>query len=257
MPAKSNSASGRLGTRRQPKVSRDAILRAALAEFGEHGLSGARMDAIAKAAGVNKALLYYYFRDKDALYGAVLDDFFLRMHDRIVQVFDSPTRAGVRLLHYVCAHFDSIAASPYYARLFQREMMSAGRFGSPHLSRIVEQYIHPISQRVMGVLREGIESREFRPVDVAQFAPSMAATIVHYFVIAPVVRKLRSADPFSPQAIQERRAAVLDFVAAALFADRDAGVQLASQIANASAKVDLSLKPSSQLRRRTSSRRHS
>src|SRR5271169_5160159 len=255
MPLKSTSAPGRLGRRRQPEVSREAILRAAPAEFGEHGLSGARMDAIAHTARVNKALLYYYFRDKDALYGAVLDDFFLRMHARIVQVFDSPDRAGVRLLHYVRAHFDSIAASPYYARLFQREMMSAGRFGSPHLSRIVEQYIHPILQRVTGVLREGVESREFRPVDVVQFAPSMIATIVHYFVTAPVVRKLRNTDPFSPQAIQERRAAVLDFVAAALFTDRDAGVQLAAQIA-ACSDGDLPSNPSALQRRRTAPQRH-
>ena len=69
----------RLGTRRQPEASRDAILQAALAEFAQEGLAGARMDAIAAAAGVNKALLYYYFHDKDTLYGAVLDRFFLGM----------------------------------------------------------------------------------------------------------------------------------------------------------------------------------
>ena len=104
--------------------------------------------------------------DKDALYGAVLDEFFVRMYARIMQVFDSPGSAGERILRYVCAHFDAIAASPYYARLFQREMMSPGRFGSPHLARTVEQYIFPISQRVMSVLGEGVDSGEFRAVDV-------------------------------------------------------------------------------------------
>ena len=52
------------------------------------------MDAIAAAAGVNKALLYYYFRDKEALYGAVLDDFFVRLLGRVTQAFDG---AKVRL----------------------------------------------------------------------------------------------------------------------------------------------------------------
>lgn len=255
MAVKSISAPSRLGTRRQPAVSRQAILKAALAEFGEHGLSGARMDAIAEAAGVNKALLYYYFRDKDALYGAVLDDFFVRMHARIMQVFDSTVSPGERLLQYVRAHFDSIAASPYYARLFQREMMSAGRLGSPHLSRIVERYIQPISQRVMDVLREGIESCEFRPVDVAQFAPSMVAAIVYYFVIAPVVRKLRNTDPFSAKAIQDRRAAVLDFVAAALFADRESGVRMAAKIAAAESNSALLPQSAVHQRRRVPPRR--
>src|ERR1022692_2052812 len=66
----------RLGTRGRPEESRAAILKAAVAEFAEHGIAGARTDAIARAAHVNKALLYYYFKDKDALYGAVLDQVF-------------------------------------------------------------------------------------------------------------------------------------------------------------------------------------
>ena len=63
------------GSRRQPDLSRKAILQAALVEFAQEGLAGARVDAIAEAAGVNKALLYYYFHDKESLYGAVLDLF--------------------------------------------------------------------------------------------------------------------------------------------------------------------------------------
>ena len=63
----------RMGSRGQPEESRAAILRAAAQEFAEHGIAGARTDAIARAARVNKALLYYYFKDKETLYGAVLD----------------------------------------------------------------------------------------------------------------------------------------------------------------------------------------
>lgn len=62
-----------LGSRRRPQESRAAILEAAVAEFANEGIAGARTDAIARAAKVNKALLYYYFKDKEALYGAVLD----------------------------------------------------------------------------------------------------------------------------------------------------------------------------------------
>ena len=76
-----NHPRARRGTRRQPEASRDAILQAALAEFAQEGLAGARMDAIADSAGVNKALLYYYFHDKESLYGAVLDRFFCPLTD--------------------------------------------------------------------------------------------------------------------------------------------------------------------------------
>jgi len=196
------------------------------------------MDAIASAAGVNKALLYYYFRSKDELYAAVLEEFFQRLQARVRYALDCPAPAGERLLLYARAHFDSVAESLYYARLFQSEMMSAGREGSPHLSHIVDQYIRPISLRVLEVLQQGIAAGEFRAVDPAQFAPTMASSIVWYFVVSPVLRRLRPGDPYSPQAIAERRAAVLDFIAAALFVDRSAGLKLAAEIAGRPADGD-------------------
>lgn len=231
----------RRGTRRQPEASRDAILQAALAEFAQEGLAGARMDAIAAAAAVNKALLYYYFHDKESLYGAVLDRFFIRLSERVMSELDSAAPLGERLLRYCCAHFDCVAESPHYARLFQGELMSAGRGGSPNLIRIAELYIRPIAMRVAELLQQGTASGEFRDVDPVQFAPSIAAINVHYFVIAPVTRALFNRDPYAPEAIRQRRAAVLDFVAAALFSDREAGVKLAAEIArqkNAEHKPD-------------------
>ena len=48
--------------------TRARILDAAVREFSENGLAGARTEQIAEAAGVNKALLYYYFKSKEALY---------------------------------------------------------------------------------------------------------------------------------------------------------------------------------------------
>lgn len=217
--------------RQHPRPRRDAILKAALSEFAQEGLAGARMDAIAETAGVNKALLYYYFRDKEALYGAVLDGFFLLLTRRVIAELESGAPAGNRVLRYTRAHFDSIAESPHYARIFQSELMSAGRGESPHLSRIVEEHIRPIATRLIAVLKEGIASGEFRAVDPFQFAPSIAAINVHYFVIAPVARKLFDRDPYSPEAIAERRSAVLDFIAAALFADRTHGIKLAKEVA--------------------------
>src|SRR6267154_1677382 len=78
----------RMGSRGQPEESRAAILQSAAREFAEHGISGARTDAIAREAHVNKALLYYYFKDKETLYGAVLDDAFSGLKSTVFQVLD-------------------------------------------------------------------------------------------------------------------------------------------------------------------------
>jgi len=85
---------------------------------------------------------------------------------------------------------------------------------------------------VLGLVEEGIRAREFRRVDPNQFLPSAIGSIVHYFLTAPLRQKFVPRLNFNtPQAIQERRAAVLDYIAAALFADRDAGIKLAAKIA--------------------------
>jgi TetR/AcrR family transcriptional regulator len=221
----------RRGSRRQPELSRHAILQAALEEFGQKGLAGARMDAIAASAGVNKALLYYYFNDKEALYGAVMDGFFSRLLERIMAVCDQPGMAGERFLAYIRVHFDSIAESPFYARIFMGELMSASRDGSPNLDRLFARYMQPIGARVTGLLQYGISSGEFRPVEPGQFLPSAIGSIVHYFLTAPLRRKFLPETASLEQLIPQRRAAVLDFIAAALFTDRDAGIRLAAAIA--------------------------
>ena len=74
-----------MGSRGQPEESRAAILQAAAQEFAEHGIAGARTDAIAREARVNKALLYYYFKDKETLYGAVLDEAFSGLKTTVFQ----------------------------------------------------------------------------------------------------------------------------------------------------------------------------
>jgi AcrR family transcriptional regulator len=207
----------RMGSRGQPKESRAAILRAAAQEFAEHGIAGARTDAIARAARVNKALLYYYFKDKETLYGAVLDNAFSGMKTNIFQVLDSDLPPREKIMAYVGAYFDFIASNQIYPKLMQREMMRAREGDSVHLSRLVKTYFQPIYQRVGELLHKGIAEGEFRKVDPAHFIPSMVAMIVFYFSSAPVMQRIARFNPLTPERIAERRAAVLDFISAALF----------------------------------------
>src|ERR1700737_1955129 len=96
--SRAGRVSSRLGTRGQPEESRASILRAAVAEFAEHGIAGARTDTIAREARVNKALLYYYFKDKDSLYEAALDHVFGGLLDRVMPVLEGalPPRKKMR-----------------------------------------------------------------------------------------------------------------------------------------------------------------
>ena len=216
-------STSKMGTRGQPAASRAAILRAAAEEFAEHGIAGARTEAIARQARVNKALLYYYFKEKETLYGAVLDNAFSGLKATVFRVLDSDLPAREKIMTYAGTYFDFIASNQVYPRLMQREMMRAREGRSPHIEKLVKNYLQPIYARVGELLRKGIAEGEFRKIDPAHFIPSMVAMIIFYFSSAPLMQKIVRFNPLTPERIAERRAAVLDFISAALFRpDHDA-----------------------------------
>ena len=214
------SSAPRPGTRGEPEKTRAAILKAAVHEFASEGVAGARTDQIARAAGVNKALLYYYFKDKEALYGAVVDSIFEGMRDRLMAVLDSDLPPQEKIMQYVAAHFDYIASSPHFPRVVQQEMMRAGRKKSPHLKRIAQTNFVPIFLKLTNLFEEGMQSGKFRRVEVRPFVTCMVGAILHYFNTAPFRAAFGESDPLSPEAIAIQRAAVLDFIAHALLKEQ-------------------------------------
>jgi TetR/AcrR family transcriptional regulator len=217
---KVKASNSRLGSRGRPEQSRAAILQAAVREFAGQGIAGARTDAIARAAKVNKALLYYYFKNKEALYGAVLDQVFGGLIAHVGEVLSRDLPPQEKILAYAGAHFDYVASHPLYPRIVQREMMGVGRGRTNHLEWIVKKYFRPLFGRVSEVLKRGQATGEFRPVDPLHFIPSMIAVIVFYFTSASVMRLMTGKDPMSPERVAARRAAVLDLISAALFRRR-------------------------------------
>ena len=214
MPA---TVKSNLGTRSRPEQSRAALLKAAVQEFSREGVAGARTDAIARSAGVNKALLYYYFKDKEALYDAVLDQVFSGLRAAIHAALSQPLPPKQRLASYVCAHFDYIASNPLYPRIVQAEFLRAGRDAS-RLKRIAQDFFRPVFLEIAALLQEGAKSGDFRAVDPVHFIPSMISVIVFYFNTVPIMKVMTGANPMSPRRLAERRAAVLDFIGTALLA---------------------------------------
>lgn len=206
----------RFGTRGQPEESRAAILKAAVSEFAECGIAGARTDRIARAARVNKALLYYYFKDKDALYEAVLNHVFKGMRERVLPVLESSLEPREKLLEYVGRYFDYIAANPRFPRVVQAEWMRVGQRATPQMLRIAREYIAPIYQGMTDLLREGAEKGQLRRMDPIDFLPSLVGITIFYFSTAPAMKTLLKVDPLSKERIAERRKFVLDFISEAV-----------------------------------------
>jgi TetR/AcrR family transcriptional regulator len=152
--------STRQANRRDPKRTRSAILAAAQAEFAANGLSGARVDTIARRARANKRMIYHYFGNKTGLYLAALERVYeeLRGTERTLDLAHlAPAAAIRRLIEFT---FDYSHAHPEMISLINNENL----FRAQHLrrSRKVRELHSPFVQLIDGILRRGVKAGAFR-----------------------------------------------------------------------------------------------
>jgi len=190
-----------------PETAR-RILAAAEEHFAAHGMAGARTDEIAAAAHANKAMLYYYFENKQRLHRAVLENLF----EQLRQVVYSPAAPNAtsreRLIRWVNGYFDFLATHPNYPRLIQRESMNA----TPQFQWIVREYFQPFHKYLTRLIAEGIADGDFRRVDPHQTVFTLLGMTAFYFAAAPGISRLVKRNLLSDHALKERRGALLDFL---------------------------------------------
>jgi len=213
-----NSKSSR---HRDGAETRASILKAAECIYAENGLAGARTDAIAAAAGVNKALLYYYFKSKEGLYQAVIGSQLRDFRRQAEEVLSTKGPAGPILLRYVSDHIDFIAKHPCYPRIFQRMLMEGDRT----LARMAREHSVPLMRKLGALLARGMRAGEFRPLDREHTIVSIAGLTGHYFNVAPAIRAITGKDPYSKSNLAKRKAEVLSFIRYALFRNPEAAEQ--------------------------------
>jgi len=207
--------------RRVPRSLRQArdlttarrIVSAAEEIFAEQGLAGARMDEIARAAKVNKALLYYYFRSKEELHRFVLEALFSQLRAGVAGQDAATPSPRKRLSALVDNFFDFVRQHPNYPRLVQRALLNRG----PNLDWIVSEYYRPLHSQLVRTIEEGISAGEFRRVDARNTAFSVISIMVFYFAAAPVLSRILGHDALRPPEVAKRRLAVQDFLEHGLF----------------------------------------
>jgi TetR/AcrR family transcriptional regulator len=210
--------------------TRGRILDAALSEFAANGLAGARTEQIAAAAGVNKALIYYYFESKEKLYSAALETVSARVRDRSMAVFLRDASPGERLLRAVLDHFDRILTQREFQSLMQQEMMRLHKGEAGELPILVKRVFAPLHAMFQSLVREGISSGELIEVDWFQMVLSALGGNIFYFLSAPIWQQVLAFEPFDTEVLRSRRVAVVQFLGQAIFQDRKHGAELAAKI---------------------------
>lgn len=210
--------------------TRKRILRAAVREFSAHGLSGARTDAIADAAKVNKALLYYYFKSKKALYAAAIEEVSGKVVENALAALSPGFSAGERLLRLALIHFDRILTQQEFQSLMQQEMVRFRRGQGGSLPLFFKTAFKPLLEKLQEAVDEGTRTGELCDVDWLQVMYSMFGANVFYFLSAPVMQLALPFNLFDFNVLRSRRKAAVQFLGEALFTDRAHGRKLADRV---------------------------
>jgi TetR/AcrR family transcriptional regulator len=210
-------------------ATKQKILRAAVREFSAHGFSGARTGAIAEAARVNKALLYYYFKNKKGLYDAAIEEVSGKVVDQALAALDPRFSPGERLLRTALIHFDRILTQREFQSLMQQEMVRARGGHSRSMPVLFRTAFKPLLEKLRETIDQGIRTGELCQLDWLQVVYSMFGANVFYFLSAPFTQAALPFKPFDVHALQSRRAAAVQFLGKALFTDRARGAKLAAR----------------------------
>lgn len=196
--------------------TRDKIFKAATQVFEEKGYSGARMQEIADRAGINKALLHYYFRSKDQLFMSVFQVLVSKMFEKITALFRADISFREKIKLFLGQHIDFLMKNPKLPLFLLNEMSV-----NPSLNESVRQSLK------YGELRDLIyekHSKELKGYGIRKSdMPQLMITIVSMSIFPFAAREMISV--MMPQMtdnrkfnafMEERKEFAADFVLSAL-----------------------------------------
>jgi len=164
----------------------ERILAAAAEVFASVGFDGARVDEIARRAGINKAMLYYHVGDKAALYEAVLLRNFDVVETAMAEAAAGDGPAEERLRRLVAALVRSLHEVPDHPPIMLREIASGGI----HLPDRVVQRLGKILEHVRSVLAAGVADGTLRPVNPLLTHLTLVGTVVLVSAAGPLRERI-------------------------------------------------------------------
>jgi AcrR family transcriptional regulator len=190
--------------------TQQALLAAAREEFAGHGLGGARMDRIAGRAGVDKRLIYYYFKNKDNLFRFVLEDTYRNIREAEQQLHLTdlfPTEAIRRLTEFTWNYY---IEHPEFLTLLN----SANLHRASHLQDSRTRELNsPLVATLGDILERGRIAGAFRGgIDPVQLYISIAGLAYFYLSNNHTLSAVFGRNLMSPKARSERLSHICDFV---------------------------------------------
>jgi TetR/AcrR family transcriptional regulator len=168
--------------------TRKRILTAACDEFGAHGFAATTVDRIARRARVNKAMIYYHFPNKRALYTCIIRDVFAPITERVRSAMANEAPPDKKLELVIDTLVRSVDGSTHFLPIFLREIADGGA----HLGPEELALLAGIFATVTGIIAEGAKQKSFQPVHPALAHFTLIGPLIMFRATAPVRARIRS-----------------------------------------------------------------
>ena len=179
--------------------TRASLLAAAERCFAERGFDGTRLEEVAQAVGIKRASIVYHFRDKAALYDAVLEQLLGELYSRLEVALATPGEAIVAVQAAVAAWSGFIGQRPTFARILLREVASA----APDAPPVILAHLAPFHD-LIGRFQQTRTRGAFQQDDlsIALIASTIAGSSLFFTVALPTLAPQNPVDPNAPGVAQ-------------------------------------------------------
>lgn len=194
-------------------ATRDKILLAAKEVFIEKGKDGARMQEIADRAGVNKAMLFYYYTNKDLLYKEILKTNISQIFIHVQKIFISEIDPKKKIEQVVSAYFNFISENRDLPKLILREIASGGDNIKEVIMDIKKNVPFDIPHNIIAMINESIKKNQFRKIDPQQTVISIVGMCLIYFIGKPILDAIfELEDDKEKQFLTKRKKSIIDLL---------------------------------------------
>ena len=186
------------------------ILEAAQKVFITKGMTGARMQDIANEAGINKAMLHYYFKDKEKLFETVFLQEAQKFFPKINTIFQSDAPLFEKIENFVCEYIDEIQQNPYLPLFVLNEI---NRDPDHFMYKIWGKENLPKPAKFLEQIDAEVKKGTIKKIDPKHLLMNLLSMTIFPFVAKPMIsRNLGMSDPQFRQAMEERKKEIPKFI---------------------------------------------
>ena len=197
----------------KPDDKEEIILRAAMEVFVEKGQYGAKMQEIADKAGINKALLHYYYRSKEKLYVHIFKFIFKKITGEVVELLKSDLPFKEFLRTFISKYIDLLNRNHRFPMFIMRELSQGGQVVANAIKEAMPQELSEHLPAI-GIMEDSMEKGEIVKMDPRQIILTIIGSSLFYFMGEPIIRVLLiTEESFDREKfLEERKEAIFNIV---------------------------------------------